>query len=102
MTATRITATRNSGGLAAAIVLVLTLSWPAHVAAAGYEPCGAWGAMYTQGNSTDKQYHFVAPYGTTANRGSGYHQEFWGYISGTHEWDVWGVGVYSENAVCPQ
>jgi len=55
MTATRITTTRNGGGLAAAIVLVLTLSWPAHVAAAG-----------------------------------------------THEWDVWGVGVYSENAVCPQ
>lgn len=41
MTVTRITTIRNSGGLAAAIVLVLTM-------------------------------------------------------------DVWGVGVYSENAVCPQ
>ena len=83
------------------IALATTLLVPTYALAGGFEACGCGGQMYTMGNSTNTQYHFVAPFGSTSNRGSGPEQIYWGLISGTHEWDVYGTGITYENAVCP-
>lgn len=69
--------------------------------AGGNVDCRGGGSLYTQGESIGQQYHWVDPFGHTPNLGAGYNQVYWGYFTGNFDWDVYGTGIISENAVCP-
>lgn len=80
--------------------LLLTVAGPMTTLAGGSVNCSFYGRLYTFGNTTSTQHHWVQDVGTTSSLGSGYKSHYWGYYSGWRNWDVYGVGVTAENASC--
>jgi hypothetical protein len=91
---------RRLFGAAVAMVFVLSFSLPA--AAAGSVSCGGAGHLYTTGKASGtSQYHWVDAFGSTGNLGTGTKTVYWGAHSGTYNYDIYGIGIYYENATCP-
>lgn len=100
MNMARFLAQRHLSALVLSVVMVVFMAAPA--AAGGTVSCGSGGYLFTMGKSTGAQYHWVDDYGLVGPlTPGGTWSVSWGLKSGTHQWDVWGIGVYWENSVCP-
>lgn len=76
---------------------------PMTALAGGTAHCGSYGRLYTMGTASGTEhYHWVEGFGSTDNVGTGYHQQVWGYLSGSFDWDVYGSGISGESGACVQ